>query len=119
MKPLQRAGGVQAGADCNVVDAPVPGLRERYSDLVHGRGHPCVREWRPGDLRCSSSTTGFVRININDPTGNNVFPGGVNVYNLGVQRANLGRGNYTVISSALAEIPPRPLSPRICPTASR
>ena len=39
-------------------------------------------------------------ININDPTGNNVFPGGINVYNLGVQRSNLGRGNYTVISSA-------------------
>jgi len=53
--------------------------------------------WDPGDV---ASTTGFVRININDPTGNNVFPGGVNVYNLGVQRSNLGRGNYTVISSA-------------------
>jgi len=53
--------------------------------------------WDPGDI---SSTTGFVRININDPSGSNVFPGGVNVYNLGVQRSNLGRGNYSVISSA-------------------
>ena len=53
--------------------------------------------WDPGDV---ASTSGFVRININDPSGNNVFPGGVNVYNLGVQRSNLASGSYTVISSA-------------------
>ena len=53
--------------------------------------------WDPGDI---ASTSGFVRININDPTGNNVFPGGVNVYNLGVQRSNLASGTYTVLASA-------------------
>src|SRR5207302_6175996 len=53
--------------------------------------------WDPGDI---ASTSGFVRININDPSGNNVFPGGVNVYNLGVQRSNLASGNYTVLASA-------------------
>jgi hypothetical protein len=53
--------------------------------------------WDPGDI---ASSNGFVRININDPNGNNVFPGGVNVYNLGVQRSNLGSGNYAVIASA-------------------
>ena len=53
--------------------------------------------WDPGDI---ASTSGFVRININDPTGNNVFPGGVNVYNLGVQRSNLATGSYTVLASA-------------------
>jgi hypothetical protein len=53
--------------------------------------------WDPGDI---ASTSGFVRININDPNGNNVFPGGVNVYDLGVQRSNLGTGAYTVWASA-------------------
>jgi hypothetical protein len=53
--------------------------------------------WDPGDI---ASSNGFVRININDPSGNNVFPGGVNVYNLGVQRSNLASGNYTVLASA-------------------
>ena len=53
--------------------------------------------WDPGDI---ASTSGFVRININDPAGNNNFPGGVNVYNLGVQRSNLASGTYTVLASA-------------------
>ena len=53
--------------------------------------------WDPGDI---ASSNGFVRININDPTGNNIFPGGVNVYNLGVQRSNLASGSYTVVASA-------------------
>src|ERR1700674_1169960 len=53
MKPLQRPRHVQAGADCNAVDAPVRRLRGRYSDLAQTRAHPCVREWQPGGLRCS------------------------------------------------------------------
>src|ERR1700732_2996727 len=53
MKPLQRPRHVQAGADCNPGDVPVPRLRGRYSDLVQTRAHACVRECRPGDLRCS------------------------------------------------------------------
>ena len=53
--------------------------------------------WDPGDI---ASTSGFVRINIDDPSGNNIFPGGVNVYDLGVQRSNLASGNYTVWASA-------------------
>ncbi|HEV3460840.1 MAG TPA: hypothetical protein VG413_02240 [Candidatus Dormibacteraeota bacterium] len=53
--------------------------------------------WDVGDI---ASTSGFVRINILDPSGNNVFPGGVNVYDLGPQRSNLARGAYTVWASA-------------------
>jgi hypothetical protein len=53
--------------------------------------------WDVGDI---ASTSGFVRINILDPSGNNAFPGGVNVYDLGPQRSNLGRGTYTVLASA-------------------
>ena len=53
--------------------------------------------WDVGDI---ASSNGFVRININDPTGSNVFPGGVNVYDLGPQRSNLDRGAYTVLASA-------------------
>ena len=57
--------------------------------------------WDPGDI---ASSNGFVRININDPSGNNVFPGGVNVYNLGVQRSNLASGSYTVVASAAGRL---------------
>ena len=53
--------------------------------------------WDPGDI---ASTNGYVQININDPSGSNIFPGGVNVYDLGVQRSNLGTGAYTVWASA-------------------
>ncbi|TMD03775.1 MAG: hypothetical protein E6J01_15330 [Chloroflexi bacterium] len=54
--------------------------------------------WDVGDI---SSTSGFVRINILDPTGALAgSPLGVNIYDLGVQRSNLARGQYTVIASA-------------------
>jgi hypothetical protein len=53
--------------------------------------------WDIGDI---ASSTGYVAVNILDPSGNNDFPGGVNVYDLGPQRSNLGRGAYTVWSSA-------------------
>jgi hypothetical protein len=53
--------------------------------------------WDVGDI---ASSNGYVAINILDPSGSNVFPGGVNVYDLGPQRSNLGRGAYTVIKSA-------------------
>ena len=53
--------------------------------------------WDVGDI---SSSTGYVQINILDPTGNDVFPGGVNVYDLGPQRSNLTTGNYSVLASA-------------------
>jgi len=50
-----------------------------------------------GDI---ASSNGLVTINIPDPSGNNTFPGGVNIYDLGVQRSNLNTGAYTVIASA-------------------
>ena len=53
--------------------------------------------WDVGDI---SSTNGRVVINILDPTGNNTFPGGVNIYDLGTQRSNLASGNYAVWASA-------------------
>ena len=54
--------------------------------------------WDVGDI---SSTTGFVRINILDPSGAvATSPQGVNIYDLGVQRSNLASGQYAVIASA-------------------
>jgi len=54
--------------------------------------------WDVGDI---SSTTGFVRINILDPSGAvATSPQGVNIYDLGVQRSNLANGQYAVIASA-------------------
>jgi hypothetical protein len=53
--------------------------------------------WDIGDI---ASSTGYVAVNILDPSGSNDFPGGVNVYDLGPQRSNLGRGAYTVLASA-------------------
>jgi hypothetical protein len=50
--------------------------------------------WDVGDI---SSTSGFVRINILDPTGAVASsPQGINIYNLGAQRSNLARGAYSV-----------------------
>ncbi|HEV3096587.1 MAG TPA: hypothetical protein VG104_05525 [Candidatus Dormibacteraeota bacterium] len=67
-------------------------LTPDYAGLTVG-----VDIWDVGDI---SSTNGFVRINILDPNGNDVFPGGVNIYDLGPQRSNLTSGNYTVLASA-------------------
>ena len=53
--------------------------------------------WDVGDI---SSTDGRLVINILDPNGNNSFPGGVNIYDLGSQRSNLASGNYAVWASA-------------------
>jgi hypothetical protein len=54
--------------------------------------------WDVGDI---TSTTGFVRINILDPTGAvATSPLGINIYNLGQQRSNLATRNYTVWASA-------------------
>ena len=54
--------------------------------------------WDVGDI---SSTSGFVRINILDPSGAvATSPQGVNIYDLGSQRSNLASGQYTVIASA-------------------
>lgn len=50
--------------------------------------------WDVGDI---SSSSGFVRINILDPTGAVASsPQGINIYNLGSQRSNLARGAYTI-----------------------
>jgi hypothetical protein len=50
--------------------------------------------WDVGDI---SSSTGFVRINILDPSGAVASaPQGINIYNLGSQRSNLARGAYSV-----------------------
>jgi len=47
------------------------------------------------------SSTGFVGINILDPTGAVAMsPQGINIYNLGVQRSNLATHNYAVWASA-------------------
>jgi len=54
--------------------------------------------WDVGDI---TSTTGFVRINILDPTGAvATSPLGINIYDLGQQRSNLATRNYTVWASA-------------------
>ena len=53
--------------------------------------------WDVGDI---SSSNGKVTINILDPSGNRNFPGGVNIYDLGPQRANLASGNYNIWASA-------------------
>ncbi|TMD03776.1 MAG: hypothetical protein E6J01_15335 [Chloroflexi bacterium] len=54
--------------------------------------------WDVGDI---ASTTGFVRINILDPTGAlATSPSGINIYDLGQQRANLATRNYTIWASA-------------------
>jgi hypothetical protein len=50
--------------------------------------------WDVGDI---SSSSGFVRINILDPTGAVASsPQGINIYNLGAQRSNLARGAYSI-----------------------
>jgi hypothetical protein len=50
--------------------------------------------WDVGDI---SSTSGFVRINILDPTGAVASSAqGVKIYDLGPQRSNLARGQYAV-----------------------
>ena len=54
--------------------------------------------WDVGDIL---ATTGFVQINILDPTGAVASsPMGVNIYNLGQKRSNLTTNNYTVWASA-------------------
>jgi hypothetical protein len=50
--------------------------------------------WDVGDI---SSTSGFVRINILDPSGAvATAPSGLNIYNLGAHRSNLARGAYGI-----------------------
>jgi hypothetical protein len=54
--------------------------------------------WDVGDI---SSTTGFVRINVLDPSGAVAQSSqGINIYNLGAQRSNLATRNYTVLAGA-------------------
>jgi hypothetical protein len=56
--------------------------------------------WDVGDI---SSTTGFVRINILDPTGAVAQSRkGINIYDLGSQRSNLAAHNYIVWAAAPA-----------------
>ncbi len=68
-------------------------LRPEYAGLTVN-----IDIYDPGDI---SSTSGTVTLNILDPTGAlATSPQGVNIYDLGVQRSNLGTGQYAVIASA-------------------